>query len=45
MRNRQTHVVNAIICNERNKATGSAVENIADCLSHKHITLQDENER
>ena len=43
-------MVNVIICNERNKATGSAVENIADyniadCLSHKHITLQDENER
>ena len=38
-------MVNAIICSEKNKATDFAVENIADYLSHKHITLQDESER
>ena len=36
---------NTIISNERNKATGSTVENSVRYISHKHITVQDESER
>jgi len=36
---------NTIISNERNKATGSTVENSVRYISHKPITVQDQSER